>query len=285
MDAKRIEALQSTARSVRHHILSLSSQGGCFIGASLSCTDLLVYLYFEYLSMDLSSLDDPERDYVLLSKGHDVPAMYGCFVEKAWLAKDRLANHLKSNDSIYWHPNRNIPGVEFHSGSLGQLPSVGAGIAQDCKMKGRHNRVLVIMGDGELNEGSVWETFLVASNLHLNNLCFVIDRNYFQANVATEDLMPLEPLEEKFKAFGIDVLRINGHDFEELDGAFRKLPFSDKRPSAIICDTVRGKGIPSIERRADRWFVNFSETEVEQLRQELAGGQAAQLNSETLTVR
>ncbi len=107
--------------------------------------------------------DGMDRDYLFLSKGHDVPALYGTFVEMGLLAPERLANHLSTNDSIYWHPNRNIPGVEFHSGSLGHLPSVAAGVALDCKLRGGDNRIVVITGDGELNEGSVWETILVAN--------------------------------------------------------------------------------------------------------------------------
>ncbi len=285
MKAEQITALEHIALKVRKHIIKMSSNGGCFIGASLSCTDLLVYLYFDYLNIDYNSLKDPERDYLLLSKGHDVPAMYGCFVEKGWLEESRLENHLKTNDSIYWHPNRNIPGVEFHSGSLGQLPSLAAGIALDCKLRNQQNKIFVVMGDGELNEGSVWENFLISSNLRLNNICFVIDRNYYQANKATEDLIALEPLEEKFQAFGIKTMRINGHDFSQLATAFHGLPFSEEFPSAIICNTVRGKGLPSIENKADRWFVHFSEDEVTELLKELEGNYLAKLDSETLIVR
>lgn len=285
METQQYFELERIALKVRRHILRMATNGGCFIGASLSCTDMLVYLYFDYLDLDYNSLQNPSRDYVLLSKGHDVPAMYGCFVEKGWLEVSRLANHLKTNDSIYWHPNRSIPGVEFHSGSLGQLPSVAAGIALDCKLRNQHNRVFVILGDGELNEGSVWENFLVAANYKLDNLCFIIDRNYYQANKATEELIPLEPLETKFQAFGLHTKRINGHDFNQLEAAFNSLPFAVDRPSVVICDTVRGKGLPSIENRADRWFVNFSASEIDELEKELEGKYLATLNSETLTVR
>lgn len=285
MNITRLLELENIALKVRSHILHMATNGGCFIGASLSCADLLVYLYFEYLSLEYETLNDPDRDYVLLSKGHDVPALYACFVEKNWLDQQRLGNHLKTNDSIYWHPNRSIPGVEFHSGSLGQLPSVATGIALDCKLKNKNNRIIVIMGDGELNEGSVWENFLVAGRFRLNNLCFVIDRNFFQANMATEDLLPLEPLEAKFNAFGLNVIRIDGHNYHQLDEAFQSLKNEMDKPTVIICDTVRGKGLPSIENRADRWFVNFSEHEIKELELELYGQQTAKLNSEVLTVR
>ena len=141
------------------------------------------------------------------------------------------------------------------------------------------------MGDGELNEGTCWEAVLVASAYKLDNLIFVIDRNQFQANMATEDLIPLEPLHDKFTAFGAAVKRINGHSFEALHEAFSAYPFEKGKLNVVIADTVRGKGLPSIERRADRWFCNFNATEVEDLLKELHGEHTTQLTSETLVVR
>lgn len=285
MTEAKIKALESTAVKVREHIIRMSTDGGCFIGASLSCADLIVYLYQDFLNVSKGNLKDPERDYLFLSKGHDVPALYGTLAELGFITPERLKNHLMSNDSIYWHPNRQIPGVEFHSGSLGHLPAVAVGVALDCRMKKQDNKVLVITGDGELNEGSVWEAVMVASAHKLNNLTFVVDRNQFQANVATEELIPLEPLAQKFEAFGCNVKRINGHDFAALDQAFRSLPMSSDKPNVIIADTVRGKGLPSIEARADRWFCNFTHDEIGQLIKELHGEGQTQIRSETLTVR
>src|SRR5262249_39084149 len=140
-------------------------------------------------------------------------------------------------------------------------------------------------GDGELNEGTCWEALLVACAYQLDNLIFVVDRNQFQANMPTEDLIPLEPLADKFEAFGAAVCRIDGHRFEELDKAFSSYPFHEGKPNVIIADTVRGKGLPSIERRADRWFCNFTRDETEQLLLELHGAHEASLTSETLVVR
>src|SRR5579875_790858 len=131
MNTEKIESLQSTAFKVRQHIIRMSAGGGCFIGASLSCTDILVYLYSEFLNVNPQNLNNPERDYLFLSKGHDVPALYGTLVEMGFIFEDRLQNHLQTDDSIYWHPNRNIPAIEIHSGSLGHLPSVAAGVALD----------------------------------------------------------------------------------------------------------------------------------------------------------
>ncbi len=285
MNNQDVKQLEAMAFNVREHIIRMSTDGGCFIGASLSCADLVVYLYTQFLNLNKDNLDDPNRDYLLLSKGHDVPALYGTFVELGWFEPERLQNHLKTNDDIYWHPNRKVPGIEFHSGSLGHLLSVAVGIAMDCKMRGQTNKVVVITGDGELNEGSNWEACLVAQAYKLDNLVIIVDRNEFQANIRTEELIPLEPLENKFEAFGGAVRRVNGHDFVELDEALDTVPFTPGQPSVLIADTVRGRGLPSIEKRADRWFCNFSHEEVEQLIEELHGNQAATLTSETLIVR
>jgi transketolase len=277
--------LQQISLNVREHIVRMSTGGGCFTGASLSAVDLLVYLYSDFLNITAANLNDASRDYLFLSKGHDVPALYGTFAELGLLEKDRLLNHLTLNDYIYWHPNTRIPGVEFHSGSLGHLPSVAVGVAMDIKISGGTNKVICVTGDGELNEGTCWEALLVASAYQLDNLIFVVDRNHFQANVRTEELIPLEPLAQKFEAFGAAVKRINGHDFEALETAFTALPFETGKVNVVIADTVRGKGLPSIQERADRWFCNFSADEVEQLLLELHGHHQTTLTSETLIVR
>lgn len=285
MTNEKLFELQQTSLRVREHIIKLSGNGGCFIGASLSCTDIIVYLYKNYLNVSKENLQDPNRDYFFLSKGHDVPALYGTFVEIGLLEEGRLKNHLKTTDFIYWHPNKNIPGVEFHSGSLGQNLSVAAGVALDCKIKGQANKIVVVVGDGELNEGSMWEALLVANAYKLDNLLIIVDRNQFQANFQTEDLIPINPIDKKFDAFGCNVKTINGHNFEEMENVFSKFPFGAEKISVVIAETVRGKGLPSIEKRADRWFVNFKDEEIEQLISELRGEAKAQLTSETIVAR
>jgi transketolase len=277
------QSLQSLALNAREHIVRMSGNGGCFIGASLSAVDVIVYLYKQFLSI----LDpaDPHRDYFFLSKGHDVPALYGVFAELGLIERSRLTLHLSTQDSIYWHPNRQIPGVEFHSGSLGHLLPVAVGVALDLKIRKSRNRVVVMTGDGELDEGSNWEAMLVASAYKLDNLVVVVDRNEFQANVRTEDLIPLEPLDAKFEAFGGAVVTADGHDFDALEEAFSRIPRRAGAPSVVIAKTRRGKGLPSIEARADRWFCSFTVGEIEQLLQELHGAAGTRLVSETLTVR
>jgi transketolase len=287
VNAERLSDLRALALSVREHILRMATDGGCFAGASLSCADLLVFLYGQFLRVHPDRLADPDRDYLLLSKGHDVPALYATCAELGFFEVARLKHHLRPEDHLYWHPNRLVPGVEFHSGSLGHLLAVGLGVAYDIRLRGGSNRVVVVVGDGELNEGSVWESLLVAQAHSLGNLVVVVDRNGIQANARTEELIPLEPLAQKFEAFGCAVRSVDGHDFEALEHVFARVPFDPVAPSVIIARTVRGRGVPSLEDRVDRWFCNFTGAEVEALVAELHGeaDAGAVLASEPLMVR
>jgi len=279
------EPLVDQARRVRAHAIRMATNGGCFLGASLSCADLLVYLYDRVLRTSPDRREDPDRDYLLLSKGHDVPALYGTLAERGYFPRERLANHLSMSDHLYWHPNRAMPGIEFHSGSLGHLLSVGIGIAMDARLRKGPSRVFVVTGDGELDEGSMWEAMLVAGAKRLDNLTIVVDRNGFQANLATEQLIPLEPLAEKLRAFGFAVVDVDGHSFPALEDAFAKVPRQAGKPTAIIARTVRNKGLPSIEGRADRWFVDLTGDEVQMLLAELEGAAGGELKSAPLVVR
>jgi len=277
--------LPALALRVREHVLRMAARGGCFVGASLSCADLLVHLYTRVLRVSPARVNDPQRDYLFLSKGHDVPALYGVLAELGYLDPERLESHLSTEDSIYWHPNRAVRGVEFHSGSLGHLLAVALGVALDIRLCGGRNRVFVLLGDGELNEGSIWEACLVAAALRLDNLVAVVDRNGFQANARTEELIPLEPLAAKFEAFGWSCCSADGHDFEALDEAFSRFPLEPGRPSVVLAQTVRGKGVPSLEGRVDRWFAVFTPDEAEALVEELRGGRVAPVLGEGLVVR
>jgi transketolase len=262
------------ALKVREHVIRMTRGGGCFLGASLSCTDLMVHLYTQVLRIAPHTTAARNRDYLLLSKGHDVPALYATLAELGFMPVGRLARHVDPDDVLYWHPNREVPGVEFHAGSLGHLLSVGAGIATDAKLRGRPNRVFVILGDGECDEDSVWEAARVAAAHGLDNLVAIVDRNGDQASGGTEALIPLEPFAPTWEAFGWRAIRIDGHDFAQLDHAFAELPAQPGKPTVIIADTVRNKGLPSLEGQAERWFVKLSPPEVEQLIAELHGAAA-----------
>ncbi|MCU0923371.1 MAG: thiamine pyrophosphate-dependent enzyme [Burkholderiaceae bacterium] len=269
LDADLRTLLRTRSMRVREHIVRMAARGGCYVGSALSCVDLLVYLYTCFLNFTADHPDAAGRDYLFLSKGHAVPALYGVLAELGLLAPERFGNHLHAGDSIYWHPNATVPGVEFHAGSLGHLLPVAAGVALDCKLRRQDNRVVVVVGDGELNEGTNWEACMVASARRLDNLIVVVDRNGFQANVRTETLVPLEPMALKFQAFGVEAARVEGHDFAALHALFSRLPLAPGAPSAVIADTVRGRGLPSLEARADRWFAAFTPAEAETLLAEL----------------
>ena len=269
--------LRETARRVREHVLRMAARGGCFVGASLSSTDVLVHLYGRVLQVTPATLDHPERDYLLLSKGHDAPALYGTLAEFGFLSPERLAHHLSPADSLYWHPNASLPGVEFHSGSLGHLLAVGIGIALEARLRNGVSRVFVVLGDGELNEGSVWEACLVAAAHRLDNLVAVVDRNGFQANARTEELIPLEPLAAKFDAFGWGCRLTDGHDFMALEAAFAHLPERSGRPTVVLARTRRGRGVPRLEDRAEGWFLRLTPEDAETL--------IAEMNAEALMVR
>ena len=285
IEVKELNKLKETAFNSRKSCLKIANNGGCFLGASLSCIDIIVYLYGRFLRHDPSLIDNRDRDYFFLSKGHDVPALYSVLVENGYMKKERLSYHLKNNDYLYWHPNTNIPAVEFHSGSLGHLPSVSLGVAIDISKRNSDSKVITIVGDGELNEGSVWESILVANSLKLPHFCIIVDRNKFQANGRTEEIIPLEPLADKFSSFGCEVYNINGHSFEEMDQCFNQIDFSNGSMKVVICDTVRGKGIPSIEGKADKWFCTLDNKMYAELNKELETGEKSSVVIPSTCVR
>jgi transketolase len=278
------EDLRNLSLAVREHVIRMSADGGCFIGASLSCADVLVHLYARILRISKDAPNDPDRDYLLLSKGHGAPALYGTLLELGFVERAQLDAHSRAHRSVYRHPDRAIPGIEFHSGSLGHLLSVGIGIALDIRLRGGKNRVFVVVGDGELDEGSMWEAMLVANAQALDHLVVVVDRNQFQAGARTEELVPLEPLDQKLADFGFAVTTVNGHDFGALESASRSIPHVRGKPTAIIAETVYGKGLPSIEASA-RGLVSSTRAEAEVLLAELRGAAKAAPASGTPVVR
>ncbi len=259
----KIKLLKKIAFESRKSIIRMAANGGAFVGASLSCVDIVTYIYFNFLNFMPDLINSKNRDYFFLSKGHAVPAVYSVFAELGILDKERLERHLTTDDDIYWHPNQNIQGVDFHSGSLGHSLSIAIGIALDFKLNKEPHKVVVLLGDGELDEGSNWEAMLIASAKKLNNLIIIIDRNKLQANTETEDLTPLEPLKAKFKAFGLKTRVINGHSFKDIHNCFSAIPLSPDKPSVIIAKTVRGKGIPEIENQPDKWFMELTEKQAD----------------------
>lgn len=254
--------LKQLSLEARKMILETATKGGCFVGSAFSAVDLILYLYEHILR---GYPEDEDRDYFLLSKGHAIAALYSVLTLRGIIDRSWIKNHLSPLGNVYLHPNTNIRGIEALSGSLGHLPAISAGIALDIQNSSTNSRVFVLTGDGELNEGSVWETLLFASAKKLRNLTVIVDRNMLQANMPTEHLIPLEPLRDKFESFGLSVLSINGHDFNDMAYAFDLLPLDKERPNVIIAHTIRGKGLPSIENRIDRWFMKITPEESSEL--------------------
>jgi transketolase len=254
--------LRVMAVRAREHILDMAVDGGCFVGSALSCVDLLVCLYSCFLRIDSKRIKSPLRDYLFLSKGHAVPALYAVLIEIGILEKYMLKRNVEDGlGRLYWHPDRRLPGVDFFSGSLGHGLPLAVGAALDCKVRGHQNRVVVLVGDGELNEGSNWEAMLVAKAYKLDNLLIIIDRNKFQANNLTEELIPLEPLVDKLTAFNCITREADGHNYNELVATLKDVPFIKGAPSALIANTIRGKGIPELEDLKESWFLDLEPEE------------------------
>lgn len=260
--------LEKISKNARIKVLDVLEKG-CFIGSAYSCMDVLVYLYHKFLNIKKENLEDAGRDYFFLSKGHAVIGLYAVLNELGILYCDLKEEYLKCDSNCYLHPNRKLDGIEFQSGSLGHMISVAVGAAIDIKKSGSNNKVVVMTGDGELNEGTNWEGLLVASSQRLDNLIVIVDRNGYQANHKTEELIPLESLEDKFRSFGCSVKSVDGHSFEEIETVLQQYPFEQGKVSVIIANTVRGKGIKSFENDWDKWFVQLSDADVQKVREEL----------------
>ncbi len=243
-----IEFLRRKASLVRKHVIQmLKTAGSGHLGGSLSIVEILVALYFAKMMHDPSNPHWKGRDHLILSKGHAAPALYAVLAEAGYIPLN-LLNRLRDLGSpLQGHPELTIPGIEMASGSLGQGLSIGVGMALGMKLKNINSRVYVILGDGELNEGQIWEACMTASKYRLDNLTAIVDRNRLQQEGFTEEIKPLEPLDQKWEAFGWKVLEIDGHDLEQILWALNEVEKVWSRPSVIIANTIKGKGVPEAE--------------------------------------
>lgn len=243
--------LQKKAAQIRRDIVDIvyrTSAG--HIGGSLSETDILVALYYEVMKIDPKNPHWSERDRFILSKGHAIDAYYCVLADRGFFDKERLQTYSQFGSDFIGHPNRAIPGIEMNTGALGHGLSIGVGMAIAGKMDNKDYRVFVLMGDGELAEGSVWEAAMAAANYKLDNLVAIIDRNRLQITGKTEDVMALTPLEDKWKSFGWNVSVVDGHDIPSICNALSKENKIDGVPSLIIAETIKGKGISFMENNA-----------------------------------
>ena len=218
------------------------------IGSSLSLVEILRVLYDDFLSYHPEDPEWEERDRCILSKGHGCLALYAILADKGFFAKSELKTFCHHNSILGGHPEKGkIPGVEASTGALGHGLSIGVGIALAARIKKRPFRTVVITGDGELNEGSIWEAALACSKHELSNLTIFVDYNKLQCYGSTKLVMNLEPLIQKWQSFGFETVEVDGHDIKALQNIMSSLPFNKKRPSVIICHTIKGKGFSFAE--------------------------------------
>ena len=223
------------------------------IGGSLSCIDILVSIYFKHANVDINNPKCEDRDRVILSKGHCSPALYSVLAEKGFIDKELLKTFRKIGSILQGHPDmKNIPGVDMSSGSLGQGLSVANGIAIAGKMDKKDYKVYCILGDGEIQEGQVWEAAMTSAHYNLNNVIAFLDYNNLQIDGKVEDVMNISNIADKFRAFNFNVIEINGHDFEQIDNAIIRAKAEKEKPSIIIAKTIKGKGISFMENVA-KW--------------------------------
>lgn len=221
-------------------------------GGSLSAADVIAYLYGRQMKYDVKNPKDPNRDRFVLSKGHAAPALYSALAYKGFFPVEDLKTLRHIDSYLQGHPNMNtVPGIDMSTGSLGQGISAACGMAKGAKMLGQKDmKVYTLLGDGEIEEGQVWEAMMFAAQYGLDNLCVIIDVNGLQIDGACEDVMSAEPIDEKVRAFGFDCVVINGNDFDDLEKAFNAFENSTK-PFAIVMKTVKGLGVSYMENAVD----------------------------------
>ena len=248
-----MENLERIAYQLRKDTLDIiMAGGGGHIGGDMSVMETLVALYFREMNILPENQNDPDRDYFILSKGHSVEAYYAVLCARGFLDLEDVKKRFSKFGSPYiGHPNNKLAGMEMNSGSLGHGLPVAVGLALGNRMSGRTNRTYVVMGDGELAEGSVWEGFMSGHMYGLDNLCAVIDRNHLQISGNTEDVMAQEVLKDRVKSFGWHVIcPEDGNDVDQMIAAFEEAKQTKGQPTCIIANTVKGKGSPVMENKA-----------------------------------
>ena len=222
-------------------------KGKGHLGGALSMVEILTALYFAVIRLDPQDPHHPGRDRFLLSKGHACTALYATLAQRGYFPVSTLDTYYDLDSYLGGHPVQGLPGVELATGSLGHGPPVGMGMAVAAKMDGKKHRVFVLVGDGEIQEGVIWESALFAAHHRLDNFVMIIDRNGLQSDAHTEELLSIEPIQKKFGSFGWACKTVDGHDLDALIEALGSVPFEAGRPSLLIANTVKGKGVDFIE--------------------------------------
>jgi len=252
MDDKTRLQLKKTATLIRKGIITaVSSAGSGHPGGSLSIADILTYLYFEEMKIDPKNPKDPERDRLVMSKGHCTPGLYSTLAHRGFFPVEDLTGFRQADSYLEGHPNMDkVPGVDMSTGSLGQGIAASVGMALAGKLDNKDYRVYAILGDGELDEGQVWEAAMAAAHYKLDNLTAIIDYNGLQIDGDITKVMNCEPIADKFAAFGWNVVSINAHDFDEIEMAINQAKEFKGKPTAIVAHSVKGKGVSYMENQA-----------------------------------
>ena len=248
-----VNELEKIAKKARRNIIEqVYGASSGHPGSSLSCVDILTALYFNEMNINP---DDPKmegRDKLVLSKGHAAPALYSILSQRGYFAEEELKEFRKLGSKLQGHPDLNkLPGVDMSAGSLGQGLSSACGMALASKLKKQNNKIYCILGDGELQEGQVWEAAMTAGHYKLDNLCVIVDNNNLQIDGEVKDVMSPYPIDKKFESFGFAVFKADGHNFENLLEVFDMAKLIKKQPVAIIANTVKGKGVSFMENKAE----------------------------------
>ncbi|MDR0676039.1 MAG: transketolase [Elusimicrobiota bacterium] len=252
MDFDKYLKLSNTIR--KDILVMLKNAGSGHPGGSLSCVELIVALYFKFLKHDPKNPFLEDRDRLILSKGHACPTQYACLAEVGYFSKDELFTLRKICSRLQGHPGFkcSLPGIEVSTGSLGQGLSIGSGMALGYKLDKKSGNIYVLLGDGELQSGQIWEAILTASHYKLNNLCAIVDYNSLQIDGRVENIKNIMPIKEKFESFGWNTITIDGHKYKEIfDGYEKFIKNKDDNPSVIIAKTIKGKGVSFMEDNVD----------------------------------
>ena len=244
--------LEEISKLIRKDIVSMLTESASgHPGGSLSIADIMSVLFFKEMNISSENPKDPNRDRFVLSKGHAAPALYSALARKGYFPVEELKTLRKTGTRLQGHPNMNdLPGIDMSTGSLGQGISAAVGMALAGKLDKKDYRVYTILGDGELEEGQVWEASMSAAHYKLDNLTAFIDFNGLQIDGNTEDVMNPSPIDKKFEAFGWNVMVINGHNYDEIIDAIEKAKNTKNKPTAIVCKTIKGKGVSFMENEA-----------------------------------
>ena len=271
MTSQEKKQLQTIACKVRMGIIESTHAAKCgHPGGSMSAAELFTYLYFKELNVDPQNPKWEERDRFVLSKGHCAPGLYAALAHRGFFPVEDLVQLRKVGSYLQGHPNMNtVPGVDMSTGSLGQGISTACGMALSAKVKKQNNRVYTLLGDGEIQEGQVWEACMFASHYKLDNLCVIVDNNGLQIDGDVAKVMSPYPIDEKLAAFGFDVQCIDGHDFEAIEAAMEHAKTVKGKPSAIVMTTVKGKDVSFMENQAGWHGVAPNDAQYEQAMAEL----------------